>query len=54
MSGGRTKIPSPLAGEGGREQSERPGEGSLSPSPASLTQRVRSAPSPAWGEGEKC
>jgi very-short-patch-repair endonuclease len=47
----RTPIPSPLAGEGGREQSERPGEGSLAPSPVSLTLRVRSAPSPARGEG---
>jgi very-short-patch-repair endonuclease len=47
----RTPIPSPLAGEGGRERSERPGEGSLYPSPASLTLRVRSAPSPARGEG---
>ena len=48
----RTPIPSPLAGEGGRERSERPGEGSLSPSPASLTRGVRSAPSPARGEGK--
>ena len=46
-----TPYPSPLAGEGGRERSERPGEGLLSPSPASLTPRVRSAPSPARGEG---
>jgi very-short-patch-repair endonuclease len=51
MSPGRTHIPSPPAGEGGRERSERPGEGWLSPSPASLTLRVRSAPSPARGEG---
>src|SRR5579862_6257082 len=61
MSVQRTPIPSPLAGEGGREpgapsrlrdgapRSERPGEGYLSPSPASLTLRVRSAPSPARG-----
>jgi very-short-patch-repair endonuclease len=47
-------LPSPLAGEGGRERSERPGEGFLThaPSPASLTLRVRSAPSPARGEGK--
>ena len=51
MSVERTPVPSPLAGEGGRERSERPGEGSFTPSPASLTLRVRSAPSPAWGEG---
>jgi very-short-patch-repair endonuclease len=63
MSVQRTPIPSPLAGEGGREpgapsrlrdgapRSERPGEGYLSPSPASLTLRARSAPSPARGEG---
>ena len=48
----RTPIPSPLAGEGGREQSERPVEGSVNPSPASLTRGVRSAPSPARGEGK--
>jgi very-short-patch-repair endonuclease len=51
MSVERTPLPSPLAGEGGRERSERPGEGGFSPSPASLTRRVRSAPSPARGEG---
>jgi DNA helicase II / ATP-dependent DNA helicase PcrA len=52
-------LPSPLAGEGGSpEQSEgEPGEGSSSaahpnPSPASLTD-VRSAPSPARGEGKE-
>jgi very-short-patch-repair endonuclease len=50
MSVERTLLPSPLAGEDGRERSERPGEGSFSPSPASLTLRVRSAPSPARGE----
>ncbi len=61
----RTPNPSPLAGEGGREPTgparsgrpddrlrERPGEGCLSPSPASLTLRARSAPSPARGEGK--
>jgi very-short-patch-repair endonuclease len=47
----RTPVPSPLAGEGGRDRSERPGEGSFAPSPASLTLRLRSAPSPARGEG---
>jgi very-short-patch-repair endonuclease len=56
------KTPSPLAGEGGPERSEGPGEGwggpvrcrgaaVADPSPASLTLRVRSAPSPARGEG---
>src|SRR4051794_41907586 len=49
----RARNPSPLAGEGGREQCERPGEGTLprvDPSPASRLRR--SAPSPARGEGE--
>src|SRR6185437_1426143 len=51
-------FPSPLVGEGGRERSERPGEGSApnespNPSPASLTLRVRSAPSPTRGEGKE-
>src|SRR5271166_2693615 len=48
-------LPSPLAGEGGSERSEEPGEGSgfaapTNPSPASLA-NARSAPSPARGEG---
>ncbi len=40
------------SGEGGRERSERPGEGAFdkNPSPASLAS-ARSAPSPARGEG---
>jgi DNA helicase II / ATP-dependent DNA helicase PcrA len=47
--------PSPLAGEGGSERSEEPGEGTGSatranPSPASLAD-ARSAPSPTRGEG---
>jgi DNA helicase-2/ATP-dependent DNA helicase PcrA len=48
-------TPSPLAGEGGSERSEEPGEGAgdaarVNPSPASLVD-ARSAPSPAGGEG---
>ena len=48
-------LPSPLAGEGGSERSEEPGEGSgfaarANPSPASLAGAC-SAPSPARGEG---
>ena len=39
MSVERTPLTSSLAGEGGREQSERPGGGSFTPSPASLTFR---------------
>jgi DNA helicase-2/ATP-dependent DNA helicase PcrA len=50
-------TPSPLAGEGGFERSEEPGEGAgnaarANPSPASLAD-ARSAPSPARGEGNK-
>ncbi len=56
------KNPSPLVGEGGPERSEGPGEGwggaarrggaaLADPSPASLALHVRSAPSPARGEG---
>ncbi len=50
-------LPSPLAGEGGSEQSEEPGAGTgsaarASPSPASLAD-ARSAPSPTRGEGNK-
>jgi DNA helicase-2/ATP-dependent DNA helicase PcrA len=50
-------LPSPLAGEGGSEQSDEPGAGTgsaarTSPSPASLAD-ARSAPSPARGEGNK-
>ncbi len=57
MSGKPAPLPSPLAGEGGSERSEEPGEGSGSaahanPSPASLAD-ARSAPSPARGEGSK-
>src|SRR5262249_39769381 len=39
-------VPSPLAGEGGRERSERPGEGLLTnaPSPASRLRRSASSP----------
>lgn len=63
MNAGRVpKNFSPLAGEGGREQSEGPGAewgasmrrggvAVVDPSPASLPLRVRSAPSPARGEG---
>jgi very-short-patch-repair endonuclease len=62
MSVPHTQNPSPFAGEGGPERSEGPGEGwggpvrrggvaVADPSPASLTLRVRSAPSPARGEG---
>jgi DNA helicase II / ATP-dependent DNA helicase PcrA len=48
-------TPSPLAGEGGSERSEEPGEGAgdaarVNPSLASLVD-ARSAPSPAGGEG---
>ncbi|HEY2244815.1 MAG TPA: UvrD-helicase domain-containing protein, partial [Xanthobacteraceae bacterium] len=50
-------APSPLAGEGGSERSEEPGEGAGSaartnPSLASFAE-ARSAPSPARGEGSK-
>jgi DNA helicase-2/ATP-dependent DNA helicase PcrA len=50
-------LPSPLAGEGGSEQSDEPGAGTgsaarTSPSPASLAD-ARSAPSPARGEGSR-
>ncbi|MGB6536273.1 MAG: UvrD-helicase domain-containing protein, partial [Xanthobacteraceae bacterium] len=50
-------LPSPLAGEGGFERSEEPGQGSGSavhanPSPALLAD-ARAAPSPARGEGNK-
>ena len=54
----RAATPSPLAGEGGGEQRETPGEGSLplidavlNPSPASPLRG--SAPSPARGEGKE-
>ena len=56
MTAQRTPFPSPLVGEGGRERSERTGEGvsshdfiEVAPSPASRLRR--SAPSPARGEG---
>ncbi len=51
----RTPLsPLPLAGEGGRERSERPGEGSFSvmPSPASLATLARH-PLPQAGEGKR-
>ncbi len=51
----RSVAPSPLAGEGGGEQRETPGEGSFlptsNPSPASPLRG--SAPSPARGEGKE-
>ncbi len=52
----RTRLPSPLAGEGDSERSEEPDEGSgniahANPSPASLVD-ARPAPSPARGEGK--
>src|SRR5689334_15255540 len=58
-SSSRAVTPSPLAGEGGTERSEVPGEGSLpffddaatNPSPASPLRG--SAPSPARGEGKE-
>ncbi len=39
-------IPSPPAGEGGRERSERPGEGSLTSAPSPASRLRRPAPSP--------
>src|SRR5262245_62784985 len=44
-------VPSSLAGEGGRERSERPGEGFLAKLPSPASRLRRSAPSPARGEG---
>jgi very-short-patch-repair endonuclease len=53
MSERRTPRPSPLAGEGGRERSERPGEGFLAKVPSPASRLRRSAPSPARGEGKE-
>ena len=51
MSEPRTPSPSPPAGEGGRERSERPGEGSFDKHSSPASRLRRSAPSPAGGEG---
>ena len=51
MSEPRTPSPSPPAGEGGRERSERPGEGAFNKHPSPASRLRRSAPSPARGEG---
>ena len=51
MSEPRTPSPSPPAGEGGRERSERPGEGAFNKHPSPASRLRRSAPSPAGGEG---
>jgi very-short-patch-repair endonuclease len=51
MSAPRTRKPSPPAGEGGRERSERPGEGDFSKNPLRASRLRRSAPSPAAEEG---
>jgi very-short-patch-repair endonuclease len=53
MSEPRTPSPSPPAGEGGRERSERPGEGAFNKHPSPATRLRRSAPSPAGGEGRE-
>ena len=47
----QTPSPSPPAGEGGRERSERPGEGAFNKRPSPASRLRRSAPSPAGGEG---
>src|SRR5581483_6784871 len=44
-------LPSPLVGEGGRERSERPGEGEPIKAPSPASRLRRSAPSPTRGEG---
>jgi len=44
-------LPSPLVGEGGRERSERPGEGAFLKPPSPASRLRRSAPSPTRGEG---
>ena len=46
-------FPSPLVGEGGREQSERPGEGALKLPLSRLAASSGSAPSPTRGEGKR-
>src|SRR5262249_25286058 len=51
MSERHTPSPSPPAGEGGRERSERPGEGAFNKHPSPASRLRRSAPSPAGGEG---
>jgi very-short-patch-repair endonuclease len=51
MSERQTPSPSPPAGEGGRERSERPGEGAFNKHPSPASRRWRSAPSPTGGEG---
>ena len=51
MSVRQTPSPSPPAGEGGRERSERPGEGAFNKHPSPASRLRRSAPSPARGEG---
>src|SRR5262245_32424643 len=51
MSVRHTPSPSPPAGEGGRERSERPGEGAYNKHPSPASRLRRSAPSPARGEG---
>jgi very-short-patch-repair endonuclease len=53
MSEPRTPSPSPPAGEGGRERSERPGEGDFNKHPSPASRLRRSAPSPAGGEGRE-
>jgi very-short-patch-repair endonuclease len=53
MSARQTPSPSPLAGEGGRERSERPGEGAFNKHPSPASRLRRSAPSPAGGEGRE-
>jgi len=51
MSARQTPSPSPPAGEGGRERSERPGGGAFNKNPSPASRLRRSAPSPAGGEG---
>src|SRR5262245_44250092 len=53
MSARQTPSPSPPAGEGGRERSERPGEGAFNKHPSPASRLWRSAPSPAGGEGKE-
>ena len=48
-----SSFPSPRVGEGGREQSERPGEGALKLPLSRLAASSGSAPSPARGEGKR-
>ena len=51
MNEPRTPSPSPPAGEGGRERSKRPGEEAFNKHPSPASRLLRSAPSPAGGEG---